>query len=97
MATTLKSIEISPGVYMPLIGLGTYKTVSCTTVEHSVDTALSAGYRLIDTAQMYGKADIGDNILVPFWEFTGVEKICMLYNMNFFIKIWFKRTKSNFK
>lgn len=44
---------------MPLLGLGTYRMrgATCTT---AVETALRAGYRLLDTAQVYGnEADVG--------------------------------------
>ncbi|MES2215776.1 MAG: aldo/keto reductase, partial [Patescibacteria group bacterium] len=39
---------------IPAIGLGVYKTQEGTEVENAVKWALDAGYRLIDTASVYG-------------------------------------------
>jgi 2,5-diketo-D-gluconate reductase A len=54
-----RSVEIAPGVLMPLLGLGTWQARG-RGVENAVRTALDVGYRLIDTAQMYGnEAEVG--------------------------------------
>jgi diketogulonate reductase-like aldo/keto reductase len=54
------TVEIAPGVYMPRLGLGTYKSHAGLDVEHEVDWGLEMGYRLIDTAALYGnEASIG--------------------------------------
>ena len=47
------SVEIAPGVWMPLVGLGTWQARG-DEVETAVRRALELGYRSIDTAQMYG-------------------------------------------
>jgi len=58
--TTTK--ELNNGVSMPVIGLGTYQ-LSDTAVESAVESALSAGYRRIDTAKFYqNEREIGDAI-----------------------------------
>jgi 2,5-diketo-D-gluconate reductase A len=57
--TRERSVEIAPGVLMPLLGLGTWQARG-RGVENAVRTALEVGYRLIDTAQMYGnEAEVG--------------------------------------
>jgi 2,5-diketo-D-gluconate reductase A len=46
-------IELNDGIAMPRIGYGTYK-VGDDEAQHAVEAALATGYRLIDTAEMYG-------------------------------------------
>ncbi|WP_100445411.1 aldo/keto reductase [Glycomyces xiaoerkulensis] len=46
-------ITLNDGVSMPRIGYGTYK-VGDSEARRTVEAALEAGYRLIDTAEMYG-------------------------------------------
>ena len=49
----LPSVEIAPGVEMPLVGLGTWQATGAR-AQAAVLRALEVGYRLIDTATMYG-------------------------------------------
>lgn len=52
-------IEMAGGVLIPQLGFGTYKATSSEAYS-SVRAALDAGYRHIDTAEMYGnKPDVG--------------------------------------
>ena len=51
--TRERTVEIAPGVRMPLLGIGTWQAQGGA-VEAAVRTALELGYRLVDTAQMYG-------------------------------------------
>jgi diketogulonate reductase-like aldo/keto reductase len=54
------TISLANGVEMPRFGLGTYKTAPGDEAVQSVRAALDAGYRLIDTAALYGnEADVG--------------------------------------
>jgi 2,5-diketo-D-gluconate reductase A len=46
------SVELSPGVHMPLLGFGTWQ-MRGSTARTSVAAALELGYRHVDTAQMY--------------------------------------------
>ncbi|MEV3935982.1 aldo/keto reductase [Glycomyces sp. NPDC049804] len=46
-------IELNDGIAMPRIGYGTYK-VGDDEAQQAVEAALATGYRLIDTAEMYG-------------------------------------------
>jgi diketogulonate reductase-like aldo/keto reductase len=45
---------VAPGVEMPRLGLGTYKSADGEEVEGAVRTALEIGYRGVDTASFYG-------------------------------------------
>jgi diketogulonate reductase-like aldo/keto reductase len=47
------TIEIAPGITMPLVGLGTWQSED-DEAYRAVEHALSVGYRQIDTATMYG-------------------------------------------
>jgi diketogulonate reductase-like aldo/keto reductase len=47
------TIEIAPGVSMPLVGLGTWQAEDDDAIR-AVEHALAIGYRQIDTATMYG-------------------------------------------
>ena len=47
-------ILLNNGIEIPVMGFGTYKLTNKKSVRESVTAALEAGYRLIDTAQMYG-------------------------------------------
>lgn len=49
----MKTIALNNGLTMPLLGLGTWK-MSDAEAEAAVRFALEAGYRLIDTATLYG-------------------------------------------
>lgn len=58
----MENIRLNNGVEMPLVGLGTWnlRGQDCSRV---VAEALAMGYRLIDTAQMYGnEAEVGRGI-----------------------------------
>ncbi|MBR1911489.1 MAG: aldo/keto reductase [Treponema sp.] len=48
-----KTVRLNSGYDIPVLGLGTW-TLTGTTCEESVYVALTAGYRLIDTARYYG-------------------------------------------
>ena len=52
----METIKLSNGVEMPLLGYGVY-LVSPDECERSVSEALKVGYRLIDTAQIYGNEE----------------------------------------
>ncbi len=56
-------IKLNNGLEMPVFGFGTYKLTGEKMVKDSVTAALEAGYRLIDTAQMYGNEQyVGETI-----------------------------------
>ncbi len=50
-------VEIAPGVLMPWLGLGTYRSADGPEVEQEVGWALELGYRGIDTASLYGNEE----------------------------------------
>ena len=54
-----KTVTLNSGYEMPILGIGTY-ALSDTQAENSVYWALKAGFRLIDTARIYGnEAGVG--------------------------------------
>ncbi|GAB3650863.1 aldo/keto reductase [Glycomyces tarimensis] len=53
MTELSSTIELNDGASMPRIGYGTYK-VGDDEAQRTVETALELGYRLVDTAEMYG-------------------------------------------
>lgn len=58
----METIKLSNGVEMPILGYGVYQ-VSPEECERCVSDAISAGYRLIDTAQAYGNEEgVGDAV-----------------------------------
>jgi len=63
MALKISSrIKLNNGIEIPYIGLGTYQ-LRGKTAHESVNTALEAGYRLIDTAESYyNEKEVGEAI-----------------------------------
>ena len=61
MLFTLDSrVVLDNGVEIPRLGLGVYQSPPGKTTENAVKYALMIGYRLIDTAQLYGnEEDVG--------------------------------------
>jgi len=61
--TNVPFITLNNGVQMPQLGLGVWKAQDGEEVEAAVTAALEAGYRLIDTAMVYGnEAGVGNAI-----------------------------------
>jgi 2,5-diketo-D-gluconate reductase A len=50
----MESVTLNNSLSMPTLGLGVYLVTDVKECERSVDLALRAGYRLIDTAAIYG-------------------------------------------
>lgn len=60
MAALLKNIRMNDGHVIPAVGLGVYKSAPGEETYAAVLSALSAGYRHIDTAQIYrNEGDVG--------------------------------------
>ena len=60
--TVAPTIQLSNGVQMPLLGLGTWPMDNQATAA-AVETAVDAGYRLFDTAESYGNEQgLGDGL-----------------------------------
>ncbi|MFC3799720.1 aldo/keto reductase [Cohnella sp. GCM10012308] len=58
--TKASAVELLNGERMPRLGLGVWRAKSGAETEGAVRAALSAGYRAIDTASLYGnEADVG--------------------------------------
>ncbi|MEL6560999.1 MAG: aldo/keto reductase [Bacteroidota bacterium] len=57
------TVTLSNGLKMPQLGLGVLKAKDGSEVKEAVQTALSEGYRLIDTATVYGnESGVGEAI-----------------------------------
>lgn len=57
-------VKLNNGIEIPVLGFGTYQLRDEKTIKESVGAALEAGYRLIDTAQMYDNEKfIGEAII----------------------------------
>jgi diketogulonate reductase-like aldo/keto reductase len=57
------TVTIAPGVAMPRLGFGTFRSRPGHETAQAVSWALEIGYRLIDTAAMYrNEADVGDAV-----------------------------------
>ena len=54
MTQSAPSVLLNNGIPMPQLGLGVWQTADGAEVESAVKAALDAGYRLIDTAALYG-------------------------------------------
>ncbi len=53
-------VTLADGTKMPVLGLGVWRAASGKETERAVATALDVGYRLIDTAKLYGnERDVG--------------------------------------
>ena len=60
---TDRKIILNNGMEIPCIGFGTYQIRKKNELENSVKVAYNTGYRLFDTAVMYGNEKyIGDTI-----------------------------------
>lgn len=58
----MNMVELNNGIKMPLIGFGTWNLNGDECI-HAVEKALQLGYRLVDTAQMYGnEKEVGKGI-----------------------------------
>ena len=58
----MEYITLNNGIQMPMIGLGTWDLRGQKCID-TVKTAIELGYRLIDTAQMYGnEKEVGEGI-----------------------------------
>ena len=53
MSLNTLNFALNNGVHIPSIGLGTYQTADFSTLTNTLQTALSLGYRHIDTAAFY--------------------------------------------
>lgn len=52
----IEKITLNNGVEMPLLGLGTY-TLQGSVLDNAFGAAYDAGYRLFDTAVLYGNEE----------------------------------------
>ena len=58
-----RKIELNNGLNIPCIGFGTYQIRKKSEIENAIKIAYNTGYRLFDTATVYGNEKlIGDAI-----------------------------------
>ena len=73
------TVMLKSGYEMPILGIGTY-SLHGETCKNSVKSALSQGYRLIDTAHMYGnETEIGEAIRESGVPREGIFVITKIY------------------
>jgi len=61
--TEVPSVTLNNGVQMPLLGFGVFQIADLAECERAVTDALSAGYRLLDTAASYGNEEAVGNAI----------------------------------
>lgn len=77
-----KSVMLNNGIEMPILGIGTF-TLSDSQAENSVYWALKDGYRLIDTARIYGnETGVGRGIKRAIDEGISHKRRNICYNKN---------------
>jgi len=59
----MKNIKLNNGVEMPILGFGVYQITNAQECEKSVLDAIAVGYRLIDTAAIYGNEEAVGNAI----------------------------------
>uniref|UniRef100_A0A915BTF2 NADP-dependent oxidoreductase domain-containing protein n=1 Tax=Parascaris univalens TaxID=6257 RepID=A0A915BTF2_PARUN len=60
------SIKLATGADFPLFGLGTWLSTDPKSLTDALRAALGAGYRLIDTAYVYGNEAVIGNMLQEY-------------------------------
>ena len=61
--SAVPSVTLNNGVAMPMLGFGVFQVNDAEECERSVSEAIRTGYRLIDTASMYGnEKEIGNAV-----------------------------------
>ncbi|KAM3716422.1 Aldo-keto reductase family 1 member [Dirofilaria immitis] len=61
------SVKLATGADLPLFGLGTWLSVNPAALTTALKTALDAGYRLIDTAYVYGNEAVIGKVLQEYF------------------------------
>ena len=78
--------KLNNGVKMPMLGFGTFRITNADDCTNAVLTAIRAGYRLIDTAQVYGNEKaVGAGIRAAI-----DEGICKREDLFITTKVWFR-------
>ncbi len=78
--------RLNNGVEMPMLGFGTFQVTDLEICRRSVLEAIRAGYRLIDTAQIYGNEEaVGDAIRDAI-----AEGLVRREDLFIITKVWFR-------
>lgn len=67
-------ITLNSGVHMPQLGLGVWEAQAGSEVEQAINTALDHGYRMIDTAMIYGNEESVGRALRAYMARTGLPR-----------------------
>ncbi|GMS79262.1 hypothetical protein PENTCL1PPCAC_1437 [Pristionchus entomophagus] len=67
MTPTIPSIALNTGAKLPLFGLGTWQALNAEELKVALRVALDAGYRLIDTAEIYQNESVIGEILEEYF------------------------------
>lgn len=59
----METVKLNNGIKMPVLGFGVYQITDAEECENSILEAISAGYRLIDTASAYGNEEAVGNAI----------------------------------
>jgi len=59
----MEYVVLNNGIEMPILGIGVFQVTDLAECERSVVDAISAGYRLIDTAASYGNEEAVGNAI----------------------------------
>lgn len=82
----MKNVELNNGVMMPALGLGLWRVKNAKKLERAVTTALEAGYRHFDSAQIYGnEAMLGEALIKSSVKREEVFITTKLWNENQFL------------
>lgn len=84
VASSLSSVlQLNDGVAMPLFGLGLFQARSGSEAEDAVTFSLKNGYRMLDTAQIYGnEADVGRGLKKSGVKRSDVFVVTKIWNSN---------------
>eukprot|EP00826_Nyctotherus_ovalis_P031939 TRINITY_DN2572_c0_g3_i1.p1 TRINITY_DN2572_c0_g3~~TRINITY_DN2572_c0_g3_i1.p1 ORF type:complete len:285 (-),score=48.01 TRINITY_DN2572_c0_g3_i1:25-879(-) len=74
MKAMFKQVQLNNNNWLPCLGLGTYLVSSKEHIYKILSAAYSSGYRLVDTARMYGNEDDIGWALKKLKEARGVER-----------------------
>jgi len=90
----MKYVTLNNGVKMPILGLGVFQVPDPAECERSVLEAIKAGYRLIDTASLYGNEEAVGKAIKK----SGIKREDLFITTKFWIQdAGYEKTKKSFE